>query len=147
MRHKLFKKYYPIQTEEQKEAFLEDHKDSVLKFLKGELLRCRTMHFDAFNDYKKHLKNTVGFLGKIKWKAVAKNINLTRRFERVSWSIDRYQSSYEALKTDVEDNTVSVDDINYILIKMNNRFNAAIAKTVFFVVFVLILVAICKFAL
>lgn len=67
--------------------------------------------------------------------------------ERVSWSIDRYQSSYEALKTDIEDNTVSVDDINDILIKMNNRFNGTIFKTVFFVVFVLILVAICKFAL
>lgn len=147
MKHKLYKAHYPIKTEEEKEIFLTQHRDTVLDFLEKELLSLDIMHFNIFDNYTARQKNPIGILGRVKWKSVAKNKVLAQRFDRDYCDIERRKADCSTLRTTIINNTSSVNDVNTILVKMNNQFSSSIFDVGFRVVFVLILVAICKFTL
>ena len=70
---KLYKHYYPLKTEEEKNDFLNSQYAEIYKEV-GNLCRCTKNEISAIkNDYISKMKPTVSYLGTLKKKNIAHN--------------------------------------------------------------------------
>lgn len=131
--NKLYKRYYPIKTEEQKNEFLGNHRTEMIRFLEGNSLDLRASYMDLESKYVSKLKKPVSFLGNVKYKNVLHNekvaleMEMDKRLKDMEQELVGTEEKLYALKMSEE---ISIEDVNRILLIMDFTYRNAFMKIV-----------------
>jgi len=124
--HKIYKKYYPLTTEAQKNEFIENERLSILETFG---FRERAVFADRMAldmKYEKHYKPVVSAFGNLKLKNIAHNeyVQNIQSLDKRYLKLDDINSETNELASSFKENeTLSLEDANRVLRWMNNEFS------------------------
>lgn len=136
---KLYAQYYPIRTEEEKNAFLSENSSELRKIIKyiGDIARNEI--YAIKHEYVKKMKPTESFLGTPKYQNILHNERLAHEMQ----TDQRVRNITEKLP-DLEDleykvayheyENITVDELNYVLEFVNHRKHKLFATSVLLLV-------------
>lgn len=134
MNHKLYNTYFPISSEDEKQKFLSEEKDDLIKGLRGALCDSQTDYFYVQRNYYERMRNTVSLLGNINFRNVLHNKKIEAEMEadsRIRGIKNKIEDYDTLLDTLIMQGDVSVDEINRALEYINANKKRVIKEFLF----------------
>lgn len=123
---RLYKEYFPIKTEEQKDKFLEEHRADAYIFLAEEPQDMKNAYIKLESYYISRFKKAYSLFGKMKHKNVIHNQHVAhqmQRDERLVYLRQKISHRENLLYALCMCEDVTIEEINTILQRMNNKFH------------------------
>jgi len=146
--HKLYEKYYPLVTEEDKQNLLQSDYIDIYKIVRNMGSIARNEIAAIQQEYVSQMKPTVSIFGTIKHKNVIHNEAVVHRMDtdkRIA-SIKEMVSRIDELSLKLANNEcdkIELEELNYILKKVNNQRHKVIIS--FLILFIAIIFCVCIF--
>lgn len=141
---KLYNKYYPIQNEMDKKDFLDTNHNSLYQELVQINKLCKSDIYIRRNDYISKMKKPTTIFGHLNYKNIGYNENLIRKMdEDVNIkNLEKHTNTlnelaYKLIMNDFD--SISFDDINYVLLYLNKEHHKNISLFVCLSIFIIII--------
>ena len=145
---KLYTQYYPLKTEEEKNAFLNSNRTEIYRIISDIGHVARNELYAIKHEYVKKMKPTVSFLGTPKYRNITHNEYLVhmmltdRRVKNITDNLPNLDSLACKLMYHEYEN-ITVDELNYVL-KLKN-FNKHKTWMRCLLLLILLIVCVCIF--
>lgn len=138
---KLYKHYYPIKTDEDKNYFINNNSNKIYKILrKTECLNYAAQE-EIIDKYFRKEKDIVSICGHIKWKNIVHNRQLEIKRNSELEKLEEDNEKIDDLINQIHTYSLSIDDVNTILIMDNRYFQHNIGLFITFISYCLVLFA------
>ena len=145
--NKLYKQYFPIETEISKMQFLSTKRKDIIRYLERELSNSKASFIQVELEYVSKLKKTVSFLGKIKWGNVVHNAYIISEMENDCriYNLGNWVAGIEKLLYALKMNEdISIEAVNMILQSMNRTYRHTVLRIALLTITIITVLCIWK---
>lgn len=141
---KLYKTYYPIKEESEKESFIRDNFSKIHNLLHNSSSRSLASEMAVNRRCDKELKRVTTIFGNLKYGNIAHNNFINHNRYRTIGKIRKDNEIVELLEYKLENNLLTIDDTNSIIQIDNKQFHEVIKLLTCFILAVIILAVLIK---